>query len=278
MVAVASEMTALGDREFKRIIEIVRARTGIELGASKRQLCQTRLGRRLRALNLTSYRDYLELLDDDSSPEHGELVNAITTNVTAFYREEHHFDVLRSLLPQLAARQKRIRIWSAGCSSGEEPWTMAITIREALGACAGLDVKVLATDIDTKVLAHASAGVYESENVKPVTAPRLKTYFTRGSGANEGRYRIADDLRSLVTFKQLNLFAPWPMSGPFDVISCRNVIIYFDTENKIKLLRRYHQMLSTDGHLFLGHSESITPGVTGFTSLGRTAYRKVAGS
>ncbi len=153
---------------------------------------------------------------------------------------------------------------------------MAITVREALGNCQGLDVKILATDIDTQVIARATAGVYEGENVEPVTQKRRQTYFTRGTGANADRYRIADDLRSLVTFKQLNLFAPWPFQGPFDLISCRNVIIYFDVENKVRLLRRYHDMLGPQGHLFLGHSESITPGVNGFTTVGRTAYRKTS--
>ncbi|MFT3694119.1 MAG: protein-glutamate O-methyltransferase CheR [Kofleriaceae bacterium] len=269
-----AELAPLGDREFRRIVELVRSRAGIELGESKRQLCQTRLGRRLKALSIPDYRAYVKLFDDDDHPEHKELINAITTNVTAFYREQHHFDLLRGLLPKLAATKKRIRIWSAGCSSGEEPWSYAITVREALGSCQGLDVKILATDIDTQVLAKAAAGVYEDENVKPVTQKRLQTYFTRGSGTNDGKWRIADDLRSLVTFKQLNLFAPWPMQGTFDLISCRNVIIYFDVENKVRLLTRYRDLLGTDGHLFLGHSESITPGVTGFVTVGRTAYRK----
>lgn len=271
-----AESAPLGDREFRRICELVRSRAGIELGESKRQLCQSRLSRRLRALEIPDYRAYVKLLEDDEHPEHGELINAITTNVTAFYREQHHFDLLRTLLPKIAATKKRIRIWSAGCSSGEEPWSYAITVREALGNCQGLDVKILATDIDTQVLARASAGVYEADNVKPVTQKRLQTYFTRGSGSNDGKYRVVDDLRPLVTFKQLNLFAPWPMAGPFDLISCRNVIIYFDVENKVRLLTRYRDLLGPNGHLFLGHSESITPGVTGFTTVGRTAYRKTA--
>jgi chemotaxis protein methyltransferase CheR len=273
---LASDYGALGDHDFRRIRHIVRTRTGIELAESKRQLCQTRLIRRLRALGLASYTDYVALLDDDHAPEHGELVNAITTNVTAFYRESHHFDLLRELLPKLAARNRRIRIWSAGCSSGEEPWSMAITIREALGTCAGVDIKVLATDIDTQVLAHARAGIYDDEHVEPVSPARRQRYFERGTGSNEGRWRIGDDLRALVTFNHLNLFAPWPMRGDFDVISCRNVIIYFDVDNKVKLLRRYHDLLAPDGHLFLGHSESITTGVSGFALVGRTAYRKVA--
>jgi len=271
----AADFGPLGPREFRRICELVRERAGIELGESKLHLCQTRLIRRLRALGLKSYTAYVALLDDAHAAEHTELVNAITTNVTSFFREQHHFDLLgKTLLPEIAARSKRIRIWSAGCSSGEEPWSVAITIRQALGACTGLDVKVLATDIDTQVIAHARAGVYKSEHVEPVPNAALQRYFSRGTGANDGMWRVTDELRSLVTFKQLNLFDPWPMQGPFDLILCRNVIIYFDTENKAKLLRRYHDMLAPNAHLFLGHSESITTGVQGFALVGRTAYRR----
>jgi chemotaxis protein methyltransferase CheR len=273
---LASELGPLGDREFRRIVQLVRERTGIELGESKRQLCQTRLIRRVRALGLETYAAYLGVLDDEYSPEHGELVNAITTNVTSFYRESHHFDLVRGTLPGLAAAHKRIRIWSAGCSSGEEPWSYAITVREALGACTGVDVKILATDIDTQVLAHAAAGVYDEDRMEPVTAARRQRYFERGTGPNAGKWRVGDELRSLVTFKQLNLFDAWPMKGPFDVISCRNVIIYFDVPNKAALLRRYHGLLAPGAHLILGHSESITAGVTGFELVGRTAYRKAA--
>lgn len=273
MAVASASMQALGDREFHKIRALIRQQTGIELADSKRMLCQTRLARRLRALDLSSYAEYVKLLEDAASPEHVELVNAITTNVTAFFREPHHFELLGSILPALAAK-RRIRIWSAGCSSGEEPWSIAITIREALGAASGVDVKVLATDIDTAILGRAAAGVYEDANVEPVRRAALQRYFARGTGANAGRWRVGDELRSLVTFKPLNLFAPWPMSGPFDVIMCRNVIIYFDTENKVKLLQRYHGMLASGGHMFLGHSESMTPGVSGFSLVGRTAYTR----
>jgi len=276
MQAVAGAVpNALGDREFRQIRTLIRDRTGIELPDSKRTLCQTRLIRRLRALGLDSYEAYVKLLEDEHSPEHRELINAITTNVTAFFREPHHFELVKSILPALAAK-KRIRIWSAGCSSGEEPWSMAITIREALGAAAGVDIKVLATDIDTDVLARAAGGVYEDANVEPVGRALLQRYFARGTGANAGRWRVGDELRSLVTFKPLNLFEPWQMRGPFDVIACRNVIIYFDTENKVKLLRRFHDMLAPGGHLLLGHSESMTAGVNGFSLIGRTAFTRSA--
>jgi chemotaxis protein methyltransferase CheR len=267
----------LGDREFRRIGALLRERTGIELGDSKRPMCQTRLLRRLRVLGLSDYAEYVALLDDPNSTEHVELVNALTTNVTAFFREQHHFDMLaRDVLPRLAGPHNRIRIWSAGCSTGEEPWSLAMIVRETLGACVGMDVKILATDIDTQVLAHARAGVYGEDQVAPISPARRKRFFARGSGANEGLWRVADELRSLVTFNQLNLFSDWPMRGKFDVISCRNVIIYFDVPNKTKLVRGFQDKLLPGGHLLLGHSESMPTGITGFTACGRTTYRKLA--
>lgn len=275
-IAVSSaDQRPLGDREFRRICSLMRERTGIELGEAKRTLCQTRLIRRLRALGLADYTEYVALLEDPNSPEHGELINALTTNVTSFFREMHHFEMLgQEILPALAEKTHRIRIWSAGCSSGEEPWSLAMIVRETFADRPGYDVKILATDIDTDVLGKARAGVYGDEQVAPVSQARKKRFFARGSGANRGLWRVSDELRSVVTFNRLNLFEPWPMRGPFDVISCRNVIIYFDVPNKAKLLRGFHDKLAPGGHLMLGHSESMTAGVAGFTSVGRTAYRK----
>jgi chemotaxis protein methyltransferase CheR len=273
-----AELGSLGDREFRRICALIRERAGIELGDAKRTLCQTRLIRRLRVLGLDSYAAYVALLDDPASEEHVELVNALTTNVTAFFRELHHFDMLATeILPALAVRGGRIRLWSAGCSTGEEPWSLAMVVREVLGDRAGIDVKILATDIDTQVLAHARTGIYGDEQVAPVTPQRRKRFLARGTGPNDGRWRVTDELRGLVTFNRLNLFDPWPMRGAFDVIACRNVIIYFDVPNKVKLLRGFHDKLQPGGHLLLGHSESLTAGVTGFLSRGRTAYQKLTG-
>ena len=267
------DSSALGDREFRRICALVREHAGIQLGDHKRPMCQTRLIRRLRALNLSSYTDYVALLDDPDSPEHGELINALTTNVTSFFREHHHFEMLaRDVLPALAEPGRRVRLWSAGCSSGEEPWSLAMIVREVLGDA--MDVKILATDIDTQVLAHARAGIYTDEQVAPVAATRRQRFLARGAGVNRGLWRVADELRGLVIFNQLNLFDPWPMRGSFDVISCRNVIIYFDVPNKTKLVRGYHDKLQPGGYLLLGHSESLPTGINGFTNAGRTTYRK----
>lgn len=272
----ASEHRPLGEREFRRIRALLRERTGIELGDAKRMLCQSRLLRRLRALGLRDYREYLELLDDPDSDEHVELVNALTTNVTAFFREMHHFDLLASqVLPPLVAAGRRIRMWSAGCSTGEEPWSLAMTLHEALGRRPNLDARILATDIDTQVLATAGTGIYTDEQIEPVSPVRRRRYLLRGKGEKLGLWRVGEPLRPLVVFRQLNLFAPWPMRGSFDVIACRNVMIYFDAENKAHLLREFRNRLVPGGYLLLGHSESIPGGAEGFTSCGRTAYRKL---
>ena len=276
--APTADLRPLGDREFKRICALIRERAGIELSDAKRTLCQTRLIRRLRALGIEGYPEYVKLLDNPNHPEHDELVNALTTNVTSFFREMHHFEMLATdILPPLAKRGARIRLWSAGCSSGEEPWSFAMVLREVLGDDAGLDVKILATDIDTQVLAHARAGIYGDEQIAPVSQARRQRFLARGTGENQGKWRISDDLRTLVTFNRLNLFDPWPMRGSFDLISCRNVIIYFDVPNKTKLVTGYRDKLNPGGHLFLGHSESLPQGIGGFTSCGHTVYRKTTG-
>lgn len=278
MVAVnpaAVEHGALADREFRRICALIREHAGIELGESKRMLCQTRLIRRLRVLGLSSYAAYVALLDDPRSGEHVELINALTTNVTAFFREQHHFELLATtVLPPLVQSGRRIRLWSAGCSTGEEPWSLAMVVHEAVEGRSDVDVKILATDIDTQVLARARDGIYSDEQVAPVSLARRKRYLARGTGANDGRWRIGDALRGLVRFNRLNLFEAWPMRGVFDVIACRNVIIYFDVPGKTRLVRGFHDKLHPGGHLLLGHSESMPVGVDGFTACGRTAYRK----
>lgn len=272
--ATLAEPRPLGEREFQRIRALIRDRAGIELGDAKRVLCQTRLSRRLRALGLTDYRAYLAVLDDPDAQEHVELVNALTTNVTSFFRELHHFELLASqVLPPLIAHGHRVRLWSAGCSSGEEAWSLAMVVHDVLGD-RGADVKILATDIDTDVLARARAGVYTDDQIAPVTVARRKRYLARGTGANRGLWRVRDALRGLVRFNRLNLFDPWPMRGAFDVVACRNVIIYFDVPNKQRLLRRFRDQLHPGGYLLLGHSESMPVGVDGFTACGRTAYRK----
>jgi len=266
------------DRDFRRVRELVKDRAGIDLGTGKQSLVYGRLARRIRALGLTSFAEYLELVEEPSSEEAGRFVNAITTNVTEFFRENHHFEYLaRTALPALWRRLekagKRARFWSAGCSTGEEPYSLAMVLRENMPASPGWDIKILATDLDTDVLAHAKAGLYTAERVDKVAPARLARFFEPVDGGDA--YRADDSLRSLITFKQLNLMEAWPMQGPFDVIFCRNVVIYFDDATKAKLIARYRDLLATGGHLFLGHSESLAGASLGLEPCGRTIHRKL---
>lgn len=267
--------------DFGRVQALIKERAGIDLGANKQSLVYGRLARRLRALGIRTFADYLALVEDAGSDEAGRFVNAITTNVTAFFRESHHFEFLaRTVLPAVWRRQgpdaQRMRIWSAGCSTGEEPYSLAMTLRENMPTSGSWDIKILATDLDTDVLAHASEGVYAADRIEKVPPARLARFFK--SVGREGAYRADESIRSLITFKQLNLLEPWPMQGPFDVILCRNVVIYFDDATKRALALRYRQILGNGGYLMLGHSESLVGSGMGFEPCGRTIYRKAVGA
>ncbi|MET0793412.1 MAG: protein-glutamate O-methyltransferase [Polyangiaceae bacterium] len=265
----------LGDKEFQRIQKLLKERSGIDIGAGKRMLAYGRLARRMRALKLTKFSDYLLLVDDPTSEESGKFLNALTTNVTELFREEHHFELLAArVVPEvLSARASKLRIWSAACSAGDEPYSIALTLSRTQ-ALADLDVRILATDIDTEILDQARRGVYAVDRVAKLK-PEFRSSFQRGTGANAGNARISPALRELVTFKQLNLLDPWPMSGPFDVIFCRNVFIYFDTQTRERLVRRFASLLRPGGYLFLGHSESPSANSTpSLKNCGRTAFIK----
>jgi chemotaxis protein methyltransferase CheR len=266
--------------DFTFIAATIGRHTGITLGSHKRNLVYGRLARRLRALDLESFGDYCELLrGPDGATEIGLLVNAITTNMTSFFREAHHFDHLRDVLVKRMADRRsgarsRLRIWSAGCSSGEEPYSIAMTMREACNDhLTGWDAKILATDIDTNVLATGEAGIYPEDRVAPVPP----AYRARYIASHPGRTISVDDsLRSLISFKPLNLLEDWPMTGPFDVIFCRNVVIYFDKPTQRALFDRFADMLGEGGLLYVGHSESLFRVCDRFTAAGRTIYRKIA--
>ncbi|NOZ11320.1 MAG: protein-glutamate O-methyltransferase CheR [Gammaproteobacteria bacterium] len=266
------------ERDFNFLRDLVGARAGIALNDNKRQLVYSRLVRRLRELGLKAFSDYCAILKQDEDEELGHMINAITTNLTSFFREPHHFEYLADILKRLKqSQQRRIRIWSAGCSTGEEPYTIAMVVREVMGAAVGWDIKILASDLDTKVLATAEQGIYDHKRVEGISSKRLSRWFRKGSGENVGKVRVARSLRDLVAFRQLNLMDnPWPMRGPFDIIFCRNVVIYFNKDTQRELFKRMDSMLSADGRLLVGHSESLFKVSDRFKLCGKTTYRKCA--
>jgi len=269
----------LTDAQFHRIRALVREHTGISLSDAKRQLVYGRLSRRLRALKLDSFGEYLELLEQGVATELEEFTNAITTNLTSFFREPHHFEYLASdVLPEIVSRDngvRRARIWCCAASTGEEPYSIAMVLREAAQQLTGFDMKVLATDLDSAVLATGSAGIYAAERLKTVSGARASRFFHKGSGAHSGKFRVQDELRNLITFKQLNLMHEWPMRGPFDAIFCRNVIIYFDKDTQRALFERMAALQRPGDYLFLGHSESLYRVSDKYELVGRTIYRRV---
>lgn len=268
------------DHDFATIRTLVKHHTGINLSPAKRNMVYSRLTRRLRQLALNDFASYCERLKQGDAEEFSQFINAITTNLTSFFREPHHFDYLaKTVIPELLSKNKldqRIRIWSAGCSTGEEPYSISITILEALRGSGGWDVKVLATDLDTDVVAHAERGVYSQERLSGLTLEQLRKWFLKGTQGNSGMARIGARARELISFRQLNLMESWPMRGPFDVIFCRNVVIYFDKETQRVLFERFANYLADGGYLFIGHSETLYQISNRFELIGNTIYRKIA--
>lgn len=273
------------DSEFILFRDLIYKVTGISLTDAKRQLVQSRLQKRLRHYHFSRFQEYYDLVvrQGDQSPELTELINCITTNKTDFYREPHHFQfVTRQVVPDLVlkagqgALPRRVRVWHAGCSTGEEPYTLSITLSEALAQSGQWDVRQLASDIDTNVLAHAERGIYEEDRIAPVPEALRRKYFLRGKGEREGFYKVRPSLSTMIAFRRINLLDDvWPIRSDvrFDMIFCRNVIIYFDKETQRRLLTRFHEKLRPGGHLFLGHSESVLGVAHLFESLGGTIYR-----
>ncbi|MGM0586704.1 MAG: CheR family methyltransferase [Pseudomonadota bacterium] len=264
----------MSDAEFARIADKVLSVAGIVLKEHKRQMVYTRLSRRLRALGMTSFTDYLDLLDGpEGRAELVEFSNAVTTNLTSFFREAHHFDHLREevLEPLRRAGRTRLRLWSAGCSTGEEPYSIAMTVQQLGARMTGADLRILATDLDTSVLSRAEAGVYPEARLQDAPGElRARGCRRRGPGEVE----MARELRAMIVFRRLNLLGDWPFRGPFDAIFCRNVLIYFDAATKAALVRRFAQALTEDGVLYLGHSESLLGEHPLLHSEGRTIYRR----
>jgi len=268
-------------QEFDFVRTVVEKNAGIVLSSNKMQLVQGRLVRRARELGLGSIGEYCEMIRNGGPEELVGLINAITTNVTSFFRESHHFDALVSvMLPEAMGRNersRRMRIWSAGCSSGEEPYSIAMAAAEVLNNARGWDFKILATDIDSEILHTAEEGFYASERLTGVSEERRRRWFIRDDRNEDGDWQVGPELKSLITFRPLNLMNNWPMRGPFDIIFCRNVMIYFDQPTRDRLLMRYAGLLANGGYLCLGHSESIHGQHSHFKLVGRTIYRKVGG-
>lgn len=262
----------LKEADFALACRLIAQYAGIKLSPHKRFMVYNRLVRRLRARGMSDFGEYLQLVQTDASGEREAFVNALTTNLTAFFREPHHFELLaqRAKLHQQTQRRP-LRVWSSACSTGEEPWSIAMTLREA-----GCNAQVFASDIDTDALDKAAAGVYQSERIADLPMPTLRAHFLRGTGDNEGWVTIRPELRGMVTCAQLNLQSPrWPAMEPFDVIFCRNVAIYFDRDAQRALLERFTQVLRPGGMLAVGHAESFPATDRSFRGCGRTAYEYV---
>ena len=275
--AAAVAELKLTERDYHMIAQVVHERAGIHLGARKQQLVYTRLARRLRKLSLPTFKDYCErLTGDDAESEIGYLLNAITTNLTSFFREGHHFEQLAQELEPCAGegRGRRVRVWSSACSSGEEPYSIAMTLRRLGFDARTDDAKVLATDIDTNVLERGRRGLYGDEAFKRMARAEVER-FTEPCPLDgiPGR-AICGEVKAFVHFKRLNLMGAWPMHGPFDAIFCRNVIIYFDAPTKARLVDRLADLLRPGGTLYLGHSESLVRRHPKLSLVGRTAYRR----
>jgi len=271
----------LSDRDFRHIRQLVSRHTGIALSDAKRDMVYSRLARRLRQLGLENFKAYCQLLEgDEAEAELGHFTNAVTTNLTSFFREPHHFSYLgEQLLPELYrlnAGERRLRIWSAGCSTGEEPYSIAMTVRENMPSGQDWDIRILATDLDTNVLASAERGIYTEERLQNMPQGRRRRWFHRGRGDNLGLLSAKPELREMITFRQLNLMGDWPMKGPFDIIFCRNVVIYFDKPTQSVLMERYAELMADHGHLFLGHSETLYRVTERFKLIGQTIYGKAA--
>ena len=263
------------NKDFERIRDLAHERAGIFLSPKKRDMVYSRIARRLRALGLTTFDEYLHQLEENED-EAQDFINALTTNLTAFFREAHHFDLLAEQLLQAADKRRGpLKIWSSACSTGEEAYSLAMTAIEAFGSWTP-PVRILATDVDTNVLQQAKRGVYASDRVAKMRDDRVKSFFVRGKGKHMGMVKIRSQVKDLIHFNSLNLLAPnWPIKGPFDAIFCRNVMIYFDKPTQYKVLSRFHPLLTPEGLLYAGHSESFQHASDIFRLKGKTVFAPV---
>jgi len=273
----------LSDNEFNKIRDRIYKIAGISLGEAKRTLVISRLSKLLKPKGLASFDDYVNFLDHKAAPkDHQEFVNALTTNLTRFYRESHHFDHLVKQVGKIIAApnqlrangKPRLRIWSAGCSTGQEPYTIAMCLMGHYPQLRSWDFRILATDVDTQVLERAAQATYPETELEGLSKQQAKIFERAG----DTMIRVPANLRKLMTFKPLNLMKNWPFKGPFDAIFCRNVTIYFDKPTQTKVFERFAQLLGDEGYLYIGHSENMRAEEIGFSLCGKTIYKRAPGT
>ena len=279
LAAPGCSLIEFTEADFTCIRQLVAEHTGINISSQKRHFVYGRLRKRLKMLGLNRFRDYCRLLSSKHNDEIEHFTNAITTNLTYFFRDQYHFEYMaQQMLPVMMdsyQRHKRLRILSAGCSTGEEPYSLAITLRECIDNIDQKDVRILATDLDSSVVAAAARGVYSLSDTDGLEAETLHRWFLRGKGSQQGMVRVSPELRRLVTFKQLNLMHDWPMQGLFDIIFCRNVVIYFDKTTQCTLFDRFANIMRPGAHLFIGPTENLNSISDRFRLLGKSIYQKV---
>lgn len=262
---------AFSPADFERVRKLIYQHAGISLSPIKQDMVYSRLARRLRATGAKTFGEYLDRLERGASDEWEKFVNSLTTNLTSFFREPHHFPIFAEHLKRLGSRRP-INVWCCAASTGEEPYSIAMTVAETFGQNVS-HVSIMCSDLDTNVLATAERGVYPIERVEKIAPERLRRFFLKGTGSQEGYVAVRPEIRSMVKFQRINLLEPnWPVKGPLDIIFCRNVMIYFDKPTQYKILSRFAPMLQEDGLMFAGHSESFMHAADLFKSLGKTVY------
>jgi chemotaxis protein methyltransferase CheR len=263
---------------FETIRSLIYQQAGINLSDSKLDMVYSRLVRRLRVHRLLDFDSYLHLLAQESNGEMVHFINALTTNLTAFFREQHHFDYLTAtVFPHLEQLgERRIRIWSAGCSTGEESYSIAMTAADYFQNKHGWDIKIYATDLDTNVVRTGQQGIYAEDRVKDLDPASLKRYFYKGKGNNSGMVRVKPQLQQMIEFHPLNLLEQWPFRELFDVVFCRNVVIYFNKDTQKVLFKRFADIMNTSAYLFIGHSESMHNVSNDFRLVGQTIHEKIS--
>jgi len=281
METLTANNVVLSESEFRKISDMVYTHCGINLHDGKKELVRARLAKRLRLGNFRTFPEYMRhVLEDKTGKEFSLLIDSISTNLTSFFREGRHFEFLKEkFLPQVLERKRkkrnfRIRAWSAGCSSGEEPYSIAITLHEAIAGQGRWDVKILATDISTRMLETARKGIYNKERIGPVPLLQRNKYLILRHQNGRKAFEVSKSLRDAIIFKYLNLQQKWPITGPLDFIFCRNVMIYFDKPTQQHLISRFWDLLDSGGILFTGHSESLTGIKHRFSYIQPTIYMK----